>query len=154
MKENAKILKEFPYHPYPHETTDPTRIIKLSDNSKFTQSDLRTLEATFKEQKRRSDNILAAGLLIDENYNVFVNPEYGAFFYNTECKSIQEEISACESVPPMDYHAYVPQEKLLSYIDAGYEFVIGPSVKIFDDNNDSLNGVYCSNYNKTLGKKR
>lgn len=149
-----KILNKFPYHPYLHETTDPTRIIKFGDNYEFTQSELRILETRFKEEKKISDKILSAGLVIDEEYNVFVDPEYGAFFYNTRCKSIQEEIASCQNMPPiMNYHVYVPQEELLGYINAGYEFVIGPSVKIFD-NDDSLCGVYCSNYNKTLGKKR
>ena len=155
MKENAKILKGFPYHSYPHETTDPIKIIKFPDNYEFTSDELRILEARFKKEKKISDNILASGLFIDEDYNVFVNSEYGAFFYNTKCKSIQEEIASCQNMPPiMNYHVYVPQEELLGYIDAGYEFVIGPSVKIFDNDDDSLCGVYCSNYNKTLGKKR
>ncbi len=90
----------------------------------------------------------------DEEYCVYVNPEYGAFFYNTSEKSIQEEIKSFKNIPALDYHVYVPQDVLSAYIDKGYEFVIGPYVKIYDDDNDSLNGVYCINYNKTLGKKR
>ena len=51
MKENAKILKGFPYHPYPHETTDPIKIIKFPDNYEFTSDELRILEARFKKEK-------------------------------------------------------------------------------------------------------
>ena len=154
MKENFKELEKFPYHPYRNKTTDPIKIIKAPDIYKFNQRELRILEERFKEEKKKSDNILAAGLLIDEDYNVFINPEYGAFFYNTNCKSIQEEIASCENMPSIiNYHAYVPEEELLAYIAAGYEFVIGPPVKMFD-NDDSLCGIYCSNYNKTLVKKR
>ena len=54
----------------------------------------------------------------------------------------------------MNCHVHVPQEELLEYIEIGYEFVIGPAGKIYDDDNDSLNGVYCSNYKKALVNKR
>ena len=55
MKENAKILKGFPYHPYPHETTDPIKIIKFPDNYEFTSDELRILEARFKKEKKISN---------------------------------------------------------------------------------------------------
>lgn len=92
--------------------------------------------------------------MIDDEYNVFFHPEYGAFFYNTSCRSMQEEIESCNNIlVRMDYHCYVPQEELLTYIDNGYEFVMGPSVKIFDNDSETLNGVYCANYKKKLNKK-
>lgn len=92
--------------------------------------------------------------MIDDEYNVFFHPEYGAFFYNTSCRSMQEEIESCNNIlVRMDYHCYVPQEELLTYIDNGYEFVMGPSVKIFDNDSEILNGVYCANYKKKLNKK-
>lgn len=109
---------------------------------------------TSRISKEVEESLLKNGLVKDEEYCVYVNPEYGAFFYNTPEKSIQEEIKSFENIPALDYHVYVPQDVLSAYIDKGYEFVIGPYVKIFDDDNDSLNGVYCINYNKTLEKKR
>ena len=61
----------------------------------------------FKEEKKIINNILVAGLFIDEDYNVYVNPKYGAFFYNTRCKPIQQEIASCQNMPFMNYHSYV-----------------------------------------------
>ena len=126
-----KQLNGFPYHPYLY------------------------LHGFSKEEFERIRNIfLTSGLLIDEEYNVFVNPKFGAFFYNTKYQSIQEEIRSCQDMLIMNFHCYVPQDELLEYIDKGYEFVIGPCVKIFENDNDSLNGIYCTNYNKLLKTKR
>lgn len=142
-------LNKFPYHPYLN-----VNMSKIN-NMKLTADELRIIKKDLVEKKKISDNILSSGLLIDEEYDVFVHPEYGAFFYNTSCMSMQEEIESCYDMPViMDYHCYVPQEELLIYIDRGYEFTIGPYAKIFDNDNDSLNGVYCVNYKKKSINKR
>ena len=153
MNEKKKILKSFPYHPFRYEINDV--INSINNNTVLTEMQLRIMKERLETEKRKSDNILSSGLLIDEEYNVFINSEYGAFFYNTKCKTIEEEIISCKEMPPiMNCHVYVPEEELLDYIEKGYEFVMGPSVKIFDDDNDSLNGVYCVNYKKVLVNRR
>lgn len=143
-----KELDKFPYHPYLNVDMDKI------NNMKLTASELKMIKNNLEKKKKISDNILLSGLLIDDEYGVFIHPKYGAFFYNTSCSSMQEEIKSCyNTLARMDYHCYVPQEELLTYIDNGYEFVMGPGVKIFDNDNETLNGVYCVNYKKKLIKK-
>ena len=142
-----KELNGFPYHPYLNVNMD------IMNNKELTPIQLRIIKEGLESKKKISDNILSSGLIIDEEYDIFVDPKYGAFFYNTPCTSMQEEIESCKDLLIMNYHTYVPQDELLSYIERGYEFIIGPSVKVFDDDN-SLNGVYCINYKKGLVNKR
>lgn len=156
MNLEKKILRGFPYHPF-YEKIDPIVIKEYYQkvyNLELSSYELESIILNMKNRKKRSDNILSSGLLIDEEFDVFVNPEYGAFFYNTTKETIEEEITVCENIPLMDYHCYVAQDELLEYIDMGYEFVIGPSVKVFDDDRFPLYGVYCKNYNKTIEKGR
>lgn len=141
-------LDKFPYHPYLNVDMDKI------NNMKLTASELKMIKNNLEKKKKISDNILLSGLLIDAEYGVFFHPEYGAFFYNTSCSSMQEEIESCYNMlATINYHCYIPQEELLTYIDNGYEFVMGPGVKIFDNDNESLNGVYCVNYKEKLIKK-
>ena len=141
-------LNKFPFHPCLNVDMDKI------NNMNLTVCELRMIKTNLEKKKKISDNILLSGLLIDDEYDVFLHPEYGAFFYNTSCRSMQEEIESCNNIlVRMDYHCYVPQEELLTYIDNGYEFVMGPSVKIFDNDSETLNGVYCANYKKKLNKK-
>ena len=150
---NEKKLISFPYHPFVDEIDNAMEIIKLKI-SELTIDNLKILKKGLEDRKRISDNILSSGLLIDKEYNVFINPKYGAFFYNTSYESIEEVIHSCQDMPFLDYHCFAPKDVLSTYLSLGYEFVIGPYVKIFDDDNDSLHGVYCTNYNKTLEKSK
>ena len=152
MEDRKKLLDRFPYHPINMDSVDKRIDEYMAMEDCF---DKRLMLDNLMKLKERQNKFLESGLIVDSECDVFVLPGYGAFFYNTKCKTIEEEIISCKEMPPiMNYHVYVPQEELLDYIDKGYDFVLGPPIKIFDNDNKSLNGVYCTNYNKTLVKKR
>ena len=147
MEDRKKLFDKFPYHPINMESVD-RRIDKYMAMEDCFEK--RLMLDNLKRLKEWQNVILESGLIIDSEYNIFVLPGYGAFFYNTSSKTMQEEISHCEDVLIMNYHCYIPQEELLSYIRHGYEFELGPCIKLFGD--ESLNGVYCKNY-KTYTRK-
>lgn len=152
--EKSNALKGFPYHPFTKDVNELLLKIFL-DHPDLTAIDLRIWKQNLDNKKKINDKFLSAGLIVDDEYDVFVHPEYGAFFYNTGCSSMQEEIDSFKDIPALDYHCNVPQDELLGYLDMGYKFVIGPSVKIFDyDKRSPLYGVYCTNYNKDLNNDK
>ncbi len=108
---------------------------------------------TSKINKEREEEFIKCGLVKDEELNVYVHPEFGAFFYNTSSSSVEEEVENMKNFKGgLDMHCYVPQDVFMGLYDSGYEFVLGPRIDIFGKPDSNEHGLYCKNYREVLNK--
>ena len=142
-------LKSFEFHPFVY--SDDFNLI-LDDNTPYYWTQL-----MFDESLRRAKfkvNFENLGLISDEDFNVFVDPRYGAFFANTDKKTIEEVIEEAADIEAKLIHHGIPgYHSILNFMDQGYEFQLGPVVKVYEYlYPEEMRGIYCTNYNQIIKK--
>lgn len=97
-------------------------------------------------------SLIENGLIKDLEYGVYVHPQYGAFYWNQNCSSIEELVDRLKKDSFVVMSSFVddPFSDFINSYENGYEFEIGPYINYLNRFDDSFKGIYCKNYRKMV----